>query len=169
MKKELFIAAGCFWGVEEFYRRIKGVLETETFYINGGFEGVSYKEVCNDSSHVEAVRIVYDDQVVNDKNIWDLFLLIVDPYTKNQQGNDKGIQYRSGIYTNDQDLLNEFKRFNEEFKKAENKENYFEFLGVQDKTPAEEYHQKYLAKNPTGYCHISMHSIPENFLKDEYK
>ncbi|EIE41030.1 methionine sulfoxide reductase A [Mycoplasmopsis canis UF31] len=169
MKKEIFIAGGCFWGVEAYFSRLKGIEESSSYYINGGFEGVSYKEVCTTTNHVEAVKIIYDSNVVSEKTIWDLYLNIVDPYSLNQQGNDKGTQYRVGIYSNDSSVLNEYKKLNDEFVSNEGKENYLEFLPISDATKAEEYHQKYLEKNPNGYCHINLYSIPEEFLKDQYK
>ncbi|WBP84042.1 peptide-methionine (S)-S-oxide reductase MsrA [Mycoplasmopsis edwardii] len=169
MKKEVFIAGGCFWGVEAYFSRLKGVEDASSYYINGGFEGVSYQEVCQASSHAEAVKVVYDDMLISEETIWNLYLNIVDPYSLNKQGNDKGVQYRVGIYSNDQELLNKYKALNEEFIKNEGKENYLEFLPVSDQTRAEEYHQKYLDKNPNGYCHINLYSIPEKYLKEDKK
>ncbi|BBU47733.1 peptide-methionine (S)-S-oxide reductase MsrA [Mycoplasmopsis felis] len=165
MVKEIYIAGGCFWGVQAYYDRLKGVLETSVHYLNGGFEGVSYKEVCLGSSHVEAVKVKYDDSLISESTIFELFVNIVDPYSLNKQGNDKGVQYRIGFYTNDSSLLNEYKQLNEEFKKNEQKDNYIEFLPVSDDTKAEGYHQDYLKKNPKGYCHINLYSIPEKYLK----
>ncbi|MGZ9413408.1 peptide-methionine (S)-S-oxide reductase MsrA [Mycoplasma sp. AC157] len=169
MKKEVFIAGGCFWGVEAYFSRIKGVIQSESYYINGDFEGVTYKEVCSGSKHAEAVRVIYDDEQIDEKTIWELYLNIIDPYSLNKQGNDKGTQYRVGIYSNDPIVLQIFEDLNKEFINKENKENYIEFDKVYDKTKAEEYHQKYLEKNPLGYCHINLYSIPEKLLKDEYK
>lgn len=165
MKKEIFIAAGCFWGVEAYFSQIKGVELAEAFYINGNYENVTYKEVCNQSGHVETVKIIYEDSIIQESDLWDLFLNIVDPYSLNQQGNDKGVQYRIGIYSKDDNLLEIFKKLNNEFENKENKENYIEILKVNDQTKAEEYHQKYLEKNPFGYCHINLHNIPKKYLK----
>lgn len=169
MKKELFIAGGCFWGVEAFFSRINGILSAHAYYINGGFEGVSYKEVCTTSKHVEAVRITYDPQIINEELIWELYLKIINPYSLNKQGGDEGTQYRVGIYSNDSKLLNKFKSLNNEFILKEGKKNYIEFLPVNDQTLAEEYHQNYLIKNPTGYCHINLNAVPDKYLKDEFK
>ncbi|WP_027121480.1 peptide-methionine (S)-S-oxide reductase MsrA [Mycoplasma leonicaptivi] len=165
MIKEVYIAGGCFWGVQAYYQRLKGVLETSVHYLNGGFEGVTYKQVCQNSSHVEAVKVKYDDSIISEEVIFKLFLNIVDPYSLNKQGNDKGVQYRIGFYANDLELLNKFKELNRKFIEKENKQNYIETLMVSDDTKAEEYHQDYLLKNPSGYCHINLYSIPEKYLK----
>ncbi|CCP23762.1 peptide-methionine (S)-S-oxide reductase MsrA [Mycoplasmopsis cynos] len=169
MKKEIFVAGGCFWGVEAYFSRIKGIESTAVYYINGGYEGVSYKDVCQISNHVEAVKLVYDDTIINERELFYLYLQIVDPYSLNKQGNDIGTQYRIGIYTNDPLTLNEFKTINNDFIAQTSKNNHIELLPVTDQTRAEEYHQKYLQKNPSGYCHINIFSIPDKYLKDEYK
>ncbi|TDV24184.1 peptide-methionine (S)-S-oxide reductase [Mycoplasmopsis mustelae] len=166
MKKEIYLAGGCFWGVQAYFQRIKGVLETSVHYLNGGFEGVSYREVCDSSSHVEAVRIIYDDVVLTPKNIFELFLNIINPYSLNKQGNDKGVQYRIGIYSRDLELRNEFQFLNDVFQKQQQRNNYIEIMDVYDDTRAEEYHQNYLLKNPNGYCHISLNDIPDKYLKN---
>ncbi|UWD34472.1 peptide-methionine (S)-S-oxide reductase MsrA [Mesomycoplasma molare] len=169
MKKEIFIAGGCFWGVEAYFSRVLGIEKAESFYINGGFEGVTYKEVCTTTKHAEAVKIIYEDSQISEEIIWNLYLNIVDPYSLNKQGNDIGTQYRVGIYSNDEELLDKYKKLNSQFVKKENKNNFLEFLPVYDQTKAEEYHQKYLEKNPLGYCHINLYSIPKELLKEEYK
>ncbi|WP_033161123.1 peptide-methionine (S)-S-oxide reductase MsrA [[Mycoplasma] collis] len=165
MNKEIYLAGGCFWGVQAYFDKIKGILSSETCYINGGYENVNYKEVCNNSGHVEAVKIIYDDSIISEKEIWELFLRIIDPFSLNKQGNDIGAQYRVGVYAYDEKLLNIFKEFNKEFEKTSQKSNYLEFEIVKDFTKAEEYHQKYLAKNPNGYCHINLTNIPDKYLK----
>lgn len=163
--KRIYLAAGCFWGAQAFLDQAKGVSSTQVVYLNGGFEGVTYKQVCQSSGHVEAVEINYDPNQISDETIWNLFLKIVDPYSLNQQGNDKGIQYRCGVYAQNQEDLNVFLEFNKKFVVSESRTNFLEFDLVKDLTIAEEYHQKYLEKNPQGYCHIDLSSFPKNLQK----
>ncbi|MGZ9797518.1 peptide-methionine (S)-S-oxide reductase MsrA [Mycoplasma sp. 4013] len=165
MNKEVYLAGGCFWGVEAFFQKVKGVLSTSVHYINGGSESVSYRQVCNGSSHAEAVKIIYDADVLTPNDIFKLFLLIINPYSLNKQGNDRGVQYRVGIYTNETALRAEFKKLNQAFKETEGKDNYIEILPVSDDTKAEEYHQNYLNKNPFGYCHINLDGVPSEYRK----
>ncbi|MDZ7293380.1 peptide-methionine (S)-S-oxide reductase MsrA [Mycoplasmopsis pulmonis] len=165
MQKEIFIAGGCFWGVERYFQKVKGVLDTKACYINGGFEGVKYKEVCEGSSHVEAVRVIYDNSKITEEDLWKLYLRIINPYSLNKQGNDRGVQYRIGLYSYDKDLLKKFSDLNEAFMKSEGKKNYIEIQKVEDVTLAEEYHQNYLLKNVNGYCHINLDDIPEEYQK----
>ncbi|UUD36564.1 peptide-methionine (S)-S-oxide reductase MsrA [Mycoplasmopsis citelli] len=169
MEREVYLAGGCFWGVQAYFAKVNGVLKTSVHYLNGGFEGVSYKEVCNNSSHVEAVKIIYDSKILSEAEIFDLFLGIINPYSYNKQGNDKGVQYRVGIYCKDPALRHTFNLLNNEFKAKERKDNYIEILDVFDDTLAEEYHQDYLSKNPLGYCHINLNSLPKKYQKDDEK
>ncbi|UUM24471.1 peptide-methionine (S)-S-oxide reductase MsrA [Mycoplasma sp. 3686d] len=169
MQKEIYLAGGCFWGVQAYFQKINGVLKTSVHYLNGGFEGVSYKQVCNNSSHVEAVKVVYDSTKLSEKDIFELFLRIIDPYSYHKQGNDKGAQYRIGIYSKDTAMRHTFNLLNNEFKAQEKKDNYIEILNVLDDTLAEEYHQDYLNKNPFGYCHINLNSIPNKYKKESIK
>ncbi|MBY7705752.1 peptide-methionine (S)-S-oxide reductase [Vibrio harveyi] len=90
---------------------------------------------------------------------------IVDPFSVNKQGNDVGVQYRIGFYSNDQQLLDIFRQLNKSFENEAKLQTTIEFLPVKNLTIAEEYHQKYLDKNPNGYCHINLDSVPEKFKK----
>src|SRR6056297_809878 len=93
----IYFAGGCFWGVEGYFKKIDGVLETQTGYANGETENPTYEEVINNSGHAETVKVNYDENVVSLEELVLHFLRIVDPYSVNKQGNDIGIQYRSGI------------------------------------------------------------------------
>ncbi|WP_029905438.1 peptide-methionine (S)-S-oxide reductase MsrA [Mycoplasmopsis opalescens] len=165
MIKTVYLAGGCFWGVEAFFKQLLGVKSTKTCYVNGGYEGVDYKTVCKGSDHAEAIELVYDDEILSENIIWEAFLTIIDPYSYHQQGNDKGSQYRTGVYTNDAKLLNKFKKYNVKFIESEGKQNFIEFLPVTDVTIAEDYHQDYLGKNPLGYCHVDLNSGKEEWKK----
>ncbi|MBR6250651.1 MAG: peptide-methionine (S)-S-oxide reductase MsrA [Bacteroidales bacterium] len=157
MTKEIYLAGGCFWGTEHYFKQIEGVLETEVGFANGHTENPSYKEVYTDETgHAETVRIKYDPEVASLKFLLQMFFKAIDPTSLNKQGHDEGTRYRTGIYyTSEEDLpiINEV--FDEEQK------NYSQPLVV-ERQPldrfynAEEYHQDYLDKNPTGYCHLPL-------------
>jgi peptide-methionine (S)-S-oxide reductase len=166
--KEIIVAGGCFWGVEEYYRRLKGIMKTAAGYIDGLTLNPSYQEVCRGSGHAEAVWIQYDESVIELEKILDHFLRIVDPTQKHRQGPDIGIQYRSGVYCfSDSDLgrtLAYFQGRQSDFSRPIQTE-------VKLATPfypAETYHQEYLVKNPGGYCHVALHKAKKEELKEEY-
>ena len=155
--KSIVLAGGCFWGVEAYFKQLNGVIDTEVGYINGNGE-TSYEEVCNASGHAEAVLIKYDDEVISLKKLLDHMFNIIDPTSINKQGNDVGIQYRSGIYN----YLKEQKPFIENYFNIRQKE-YRRPIHIELKTdlvfyPAEDYHQDYLHKNKNGYCHVDLNS-----------
>lgn len=164
----IYLAGGCFWGVEELFRQIPGVIATQTGYSNGNLtEGVTYERVCEgDTEFRETVRVEFDPQVVpTDKLLWAYFR-IVDPTLTNRQGNDVGTQYQAGIYweTKDAELGSTVQRVaSEERARVEEQGLPFciEVKELASFFPAEEYHQLYLVKNPTGYCHISRMEMTE--------
>ncbi len=153
--KEIVLAGGCFWGVEEFMSRIDGVLETTVGYANGHTQNPTYKEVCtNTTGHAEACLVRYDESKITLEKLLDKFWFIVDPTVMNRQGNDIGTQYRTGIYYTDPGDLEVILK-----SKAREQSKYDEPIVTEIEPlrcfyPAEEYHQKYLKKNPGGYCHI---------------
>ena len=152
--KTIYLAGGCFWGCQKFFDRFDGVKETETGYANGPEGPVTYEEVCRDSGHAETVRIVYDEDVISLRELLEAYFTIIDPLSVNRQGHDTGIQYRTGIYYTDGDQLPEITQvYGEEEKKAGAK-LAVEVGPLRNFCGAEEYHQKYLDKNPGGYCHI---------------
>ncbi len=152
--KTIYLAGGCFWGLQKFLDQFEGVAETEVGYANGPDSAPSYQDVCRSSGHAETVRVVYDGQVLTLEKLLEYYFMVIDPVSVNRQGGDRGIQYRTGIfYTDEQDLPVIRAVFDREQEKAgtalavlvEPLQNFFS---------AEEYHQKYLDKNPDGYCHI---------------
>lgn len=160
MNSVIYFAGGCFWGVEEYFSRIEGVLESVSGYANGNSDKTSYYELAY-TNHAEAVRVTYDSNTVELDDLLDYFFAIIDPVSINKQGNDKGSQYRTGIYyVNDNDLL----LINDKIKQLQ--EGYSKPIAIEvdrlmNFVPAEEYHQKYLKKNPTGYCHINFAKLNE--------
>ena len=99
MNKTIYIAGGCFWGVEMYYKSLKGVIDTEVGYANGDKENPSYEDVKHHlASHAETLKLVYDSNIISLEKILEHFLRFVDPYSINKQGEDEGVQYRSGVY-----------------------------------------------------------------------
>ncbi|MBQ9550831.1 MAG: peptide-methionine (S)-S-oxide reductase MsrA [Lachnospiraceae bacterium] len=157
MEKTIYLAGGCFWGIQKFFDQFKGVLRTRTGYANGPTAHPKYEEVCSDSGHAETVKIIYDDSVISLKELLDHYFQAVDPLSVNRQGEDSGIQYRTGIYYSDSSQLPEIEdRVREESEKL-GSPLAVEVLPLSNFYKAEEYHQKYLVKNPGGYCHLPDH------------
>lgn len=157
--KEIVLAGGCFWGVEEYISRVSGIIETKVGYANGTKENPTYEEVCtNTTGHAEAVYIKFDENIISLEDLLNRFWRIIDPTLKNRQGPDIGSQYRTGIYYIDKkDLPIIMKTYNEQKGKYGVKiATEVELLKVF--YDAEEYHQKYLKKNPGGYCHIDLNA-----------
>ena len=152
--KTIYLAGGCFWGVEHFFSLAKGIINTEVGYANGTLDNPKYEDLkhgLDDAS--ETVKIDYDENVISLEKILELYLRVVDPYSVNKQGEDEGVQYRTGVYyvdESDKDVVLEYFATNlqKDYKIEVKRLNKF-FL-------AEEYHQDYLNKNPQGYCHINM-------------
>lgn len=154
LEKAVF-AAGCFWGVEETFRNISGVVSTLAGYTGGHTVKPSYKEVCSGTTgHAEAVEVTFDPEVVSYEELLDAFWASHDPTTPDRQGPDIGSQYRSAIFYNGE----EQKRLAEESKKALDTSGTYRLpvvTGISEASefyPAEEYHQKYLHKRGIAHC-----------------
>ncbi len=150
----IYLAGGCFWGLQKYLDQFGAVVQTEVGYANGPDTPPSYEDVCRSVGHAETVRVVYDEARMPLGELLDFYFLVIDPLSVNRQGHDSGIQYRTGIYYTDDAQLPVIRtvvRREEEKAGAplavavEPLRNFFS---------AEEYHQKYLEKNPGGYCHI---------------
>ena len=153
--KTIYLAGGCFWGTQKFFDQFEGVVRTEVGYANGPTENPSYQEVCRSSGHAETVRIDYDPAAVSLTQLLDWYFLTVDPTSYHRQGGDMGVQYRTGIYYTEAEELPEI-RARYALEQAKYRQPLeVELLPLANFYPAEEYHQKYLDKNPGGYCHIS--------------
>ena len=152
---EIYLAGGCFWGMEKYLAAIRGVSQTQTGYANGQTESPTYQEVChNGTGHAETVRVAYDPQIVPLTFLLSLYLEAIDPVAVNRQGGDCGTQYRTGIYYTDEADKPVAARMLAQLAATLEKAVAIELLPLANFYPAEEYHQKYLDKNPTGYCHI---------------
>ena len=152
--KTIYLAGGCFWGVEHFFSLAKGVVSTEVGYANGSLDNPRYEDLkdgLDDAS--ETVKVDYDENVISLEKILELYLRVVDPYSINKQGEDEGVQYRSGIYFLDKKDEGVILKY---FQNVLRDDYKIEVKKLQKFYPAEEYHQDYLNKNPQGYCHINM-------------
>lgn len=167
--REIYLAGGCFWGVEEYFKRIDGVIDTEVGYANGDFDNPTYEDlIYRNSGHAETVYIKYDSKKLPLSTLLKYYFRIIDPTSLNKQGNDKGIQYRTGIYyTDDEDREIAQKELDLEQKKYSEK-LVVELLPLKRFDKAEEYHQEYLRKNPNGYCHIDTNLAYDKII-DETK
>ncbi len=155
MKKEIYLAGGCFWGTEKYLEDVKGVLNTEVGYANGNTANPSYEEVChNNTGHAETVHVVYDETIMGLPYLLDLYYDVINPVSVNKQGGDVGTQYRTGIYFVDSEDEEIILKSIAELQKKYTQKIAIEVKTLQNFYRAEEYHQKYLDKNPNGYCHI---------------
>lgn len=152
------LAGGCFWGVEELLRELPGVLETEVGYTGGNLANATYEVVKTGSTqHAEAVRIKFDSAKLKFEDLLLFFFKLHDPTTKNQQGNDIGTQYRSAIFYTSNDQKETAHKVIERVDKSKawKAPVVTEVVKAAEFYSAEQYHQKYLVKNPNGYtCHF---------------
>lgn len=157
--KTMYLAGGCFWGMQKYFDLLPGVRETEVGYANGPLAHPSYEQVCQNSGHAETVRVVFDEAALPLKKLLDAYFAVIDPFSVNKQGEDAGIQYRTGIYSEEPALLDAAKRYCAKKAAGFGKPLAVEVLPLEAFYPAETYHQKYLEKNPGGYCHIDFSKI----------
>ena len=152
--KTIYLAGGCFWGMQKFLDQFDGVIETEVGYANGPEPAPSYQDVCRSSGHAETVRIVYDPDRISLTELLNYYFLVIDPLSVNRQGGDSGIQYRTGIYYTEEGQFPEIEAVYLSEEEKAGASLAVELLPLENFFPAEEYHQTYLDKNPGGYCHI---------------
>ena len=150
----IYLAGGCFWGVQKFFDQFDGVTGTAVGYANGPDEAPTYQDVCASSGHAETVRVDYDPSRVTLTELLNYYFMVIDPLSVNQQGNDRGIQYRTGIYYTDERQLPEILAVYRAEEEKAGQKLAVEMEPLENFFSAEEYHQKYLDKNPGGYCHI---------------
>ncbi len=152
--KTIWLAGGCFWGMQKFFDQFSGVLRTEVGYANGPDKAPSYEEVCADSAHAETLLIEFDETRISLTELLKYYFMVIDPLSVNRQGHDEGIQYRTGIYYTDETLLPEIRAVWQAEEEKAGAKLAVELEPLRNFFSAEEYHQKYLDKNPGGYCHI---------------
>jgi methionine-S-sulfoxide reductase len=167
--KEIYLAGGCFWGTEKYLSNINGITSTDVGYANGNTENPSYEEVCHkNTGHAETVRVFYNPKFIRLEFILSLYYDVIDPTSINRQGGDTGMQYRTGIYYVDPQDLEVIQSSIKELQTKYEKPIAIEVLPIENYYIAEEYHQKYLDKNPNGYCHIRKEKFEQAKLaKDE--
>lgn len=158
MTKTIYLAAGCFWGAQHYLRQIDGVISTTTGFANGDMDKYAeptYEQVYTDNTgYAETVRVEYDPEVLPLAKLLKLYFLCIDPTSINEQGEDHGTRYRTGIYyieAEDYPIIMDIFR--------EVQHGYSSPLAVEVEPlrmfqPADSYHQDYLLKHPDGYCHL---------------
>ena len=155
--RKIWLAGGCFWGVEGYFQKLKGILDSTVGYGQGNTPEPTYKEVCSGTTgYTEVCEVVYNESIISLQDILDHFFRIIDPTTLNRQGNDRGPQYRSGIFYDDEKDLPIIDAFIDSRRASYRSPIVVEVQPFRNFYPAEEYHQDYLAKNPGGYCHVDM-------------
>ena len=158
--RDLYLAGGCFWGVDAYMERVPGVYYTESGYANGFLAGpVTYEEVCTETKgHAETVYLQYDPTKIELDTLLDQFFEVINPTTLNRQAGDIGTRYRTGIYTTADTTADDVAVIFTKLAQLQAKYDkpvVTEVTHLRNYHKAEEYHQNYLEKNPGGYCHIS--------------
>jgi methionine-S-sulfoxide reductase len=153
--KEIYFAGGCFWGTEHFFKQIDGVVKTEVGFANGNTENPSYREVYTDQTgHAETVHVVYDENIASLEFLLNMFFKAIDPVSLNRQGHDEGTRYRTGVYYTDEAQLATIDRVFAQQQALLSEPLAVERMPLKCFFRAEDEHQDYLEKNPTGYCHL---------------
>lgn len=164
--KDIYLAGGCFWGVEAYLKQLPGIHDTDVGYANGTTENPTYEEVCRkNTGHAETVHVVYEPETIDLDTLLRAYFTIIDPTSENRQGNDRGSQYRTSIYYNDEADLDIINNALQTEQKKYTKPIQTEVLPLENYSSAEEYHQDYLDKTANGYCHIDL-SEADRFIKE---
>ncbi|MGP1517289.1 MAG: bifunctional peptide-methionine (S)-S-oxide reductase MsrA/peptide-methionine (R)-S-oxide reductase MsrB [Ottowia sp.] len=156
--KTIYLAGGCFWGLEAYFQRVPGVVDAVSGYANGKTaQKPSYEDVVRrDTGHAETVRVTWDADRLSLSDILAYYLRVVDPTSLNRQGNDRGSQYRTGVYYTDAADRPVIAAALKAEQARHTQPVVIENLPLAHFHEAEEYHQDYLLKNPNGYCHIDI-------------
>ena len=154
--KTIYVAGGCFWGLEKYIGLVNGVVDAEVGYANGANASATYGD---GSGYAEAVKVVYDPKVAPLPFLLDLFYDAIEPTSVNRQGNDLGTEYRTGIYYTDPADEAVIDRSLARLQKKYTDPIAVESGPLTNYTRAEDYHQDYLEKNPGGYCHIAREAL----------
>ncbi|MDP3857506.1 MAG: bifunctional peptide-methionine (S)-S-oxide reductase MsrA/peptide-methionine (R)-S-oxide reductase MsrB [Stagnimonas sp.] len=157
--KEIWLAGGCFWGVEAYFTRVYGVADAASGYANGRTQAPSYEDVIQGSGHAETVRVRYDPSRVSLERLLKLYFQIIDPTSLNKQGNDRGPQYRTGIYFRDDVDRQAAEAVMKAVQAGYPTPIMTELKPLANFALAEDYHQDYLEKHPDGYCHTDFSSL----------
>ena len=154
--KTIYLAGGCFWGTQHFVRKLRGVVSTRVGYANGNTENPTYDQVKYEhTGHAETVEVVFDETVLSVEKLLNCYYMTIDPLSVNRQGMDFGVQYRTGIYYTDAELVPAIEASLAALAQKLGQKPAIELAPLRQFFQAEANHQDYLMKNPTGYCHIS--------------
>lgn len=167
--KVIYLAGGCFWGTEAYFKKLKGIAKTLVGYANGDSDETSYEIVAR-TDHAETVKIYYDFSRISLTEILLHYFRIINPKSINRQGNDMGRQYRTGIYweegdTKSEEIVRDFIKYEEE----KIGRLAVEISPLKNFVKAEDYHQDYLDKNPGGYCHVNLSRAEDPIIDDDRK
>lgn len=155
--RKIWLAGGCFWGVEAYYQQLKGVVSTTVGYGQGSTVAPSYEEVCSgQTGHAEICEVTYDETLLPLVKLLEHYFRIIDPTALNYQGHDHGTQYRTGVYFTDPADQPVIAGFIGKQQPYYSRPIVVEIEELRNFYPAEEYHQDYLDKNPHGYCHVNL-------------
>ena len=155
--REIYLAGGCFWGTEAYLNRLPGVVDTEVGYANSITSDPTYEEVCSgETGAAEAVLVRYDADVIPLALLLEAYFRTIDPLSVNRQGNDRGTQYRTGIYWTDPADGTIVRSALSALARTLGRTPRIEAAPLVNFFPAEAYHQDYLARNPFGYCHVNL-------------
>lgn len=153
----IYLAGGCFWGIEEYFSRIDGVIATTVGYANSNTQNPTYELICEHKVRaIETVCVKFDEGIISLDYLLDKYFAIIDPTSKDKQGEDAGYQYRTGIYYLNDEFLPIINKKIKEVQLHYDNPILTEVLQLDNFFDAEEYHQNYLKKNPNGYCHIKL-------------
>lgn len=152
---EIYLAGGCFWGLEEYFSRIPSVEKTTVGYANGQVETTNY-QLIKETDHAETVQVIYDPYKITLRAILLYYFRVIDPLSINKQGNDRGRQYRTGVYYLDEADRQVIAHLFVEQEEQLGSKIAVELEPLRHYILAEDYHQDYLKKNPGGYCHINV-------------
>ena len=162
----IYLAGGCFWGLEAYMERIQGVTDAVSGYANGKGDTTNY-QLLHATDHAETVKVTYDPNKISLDKLLQYYFRVIDPTSINKQGNDRGRQYRTGIYyQNEQDkavIEAALKTLQSKYQEP----IQIEVEPLKNYVKAEEYHQDYLKKNPNGYCHIDIKKADEPLIDDK--
>lgn len=161
--REIYLAGGCFWGVEAYMERIYGVKNAESGYANGKTASTSYP-MLNVTDHAETVKVTYDPNQISLDKLLRYYFKVIDPTSINKQGNDRGRQYRTGVYYQNEADKAVIEQAIATLQSKYKAKVQIEVMPLKNYVMAEEYHQDYLKKNPNGYCHIDITQADEPMI-----
>ncbi len=155
--KTIYLAGGCFWGLEHYFKQVVGVVATETGFANGHTQNPTYEEVYTDTTgFAETVKVSYDETKAPLKFLLNLFFRAIDPLSLNQQGEDRGTRYRTGVYYTDAEDLPVIQSVFDQQQAQLERPMVVELEPLHNFYAASEYHQDYLDKHADGYCHLPL-------------